>query len=53
MGADIDVDNACIGVILHQWLSIPEYLYEMSISMHIKVNVVETTSYCQDFSHKT
>ena len=53
MGADTDVDNACIDVILHQWLSIPEYLYKMSISMHIKVNVIETTSYFQDFSHKT
>ena len=51
MDADTDVDNACIDVLLHQWLSIPEYLYKMSIS--IKVNVIETTSYCQDFSHKT
>ena len=53
MGADTDVDNACIEVILHQWLIIPEYLYKMSISMHIKGNVIETTSCCQDFSHKT
>ena len=38
MGADTDVDNACIDIILHQWHSIPEYLYKRSISMHIKVN---------------
>ena len=30
MGADTDVYNACIDVILHQWLSIPEYLYKKS-----------------------
>ena len=53
MGADTDVYNACIDVILHQWLSIPEYLYKRSLSMHIKVKVIETTSSCKDFSHKT
>ena len=53
MGADTDVYNACIDIILHQWLSIPEYLCNRSISMHIKVKVIETTSSCQDFSHKT
>ena len=31
-------------IILHQWLSIPEYLNKMSRSMHIKVIVIETTS---------
>ena len=31
-------------IILHQWLSIPEYLYKMSKSMHIKVIVIDTTS---------
>ena len=31
-------------IILHQWLSIPEYLHKMSKSMHIKVIVIETTS---------
>ena len=34
-------------IILHQWLSISEYLHKMSISdksMHIKVIVIETTS---------
>ena len=29
-------------IILHQWLSIPEYLHKMSKSMHIKVLVIET-----------
>ena len=53
MGADTNVANACIDVILHKWLSIPEYLYNMSISLHIKVSALEITSYCQDFSHKT
>ena len=53
MGADIDVYNACIDIILNQWLSIPEYLYKRSKSMHIKVKVIETTSFCQDVSHKT
>ena len=40
MGADIDVYNACFDDILHQWLSLPEYLYKKSISMHIKVKVI-------------
>ena len=51
MGVDTDVYNACIDVIRHQWLSIP--VYKRSISMHIKVKVIETTSSYQDFSHKT
>ena len=51
MGAETDVYNVCIEVIPHQWLSIPEYLYIMSIHMHIKVKVIETTSSRQDFSH--
>ena len=33
-------------IILHQRLSIPEYLHKMSKSMHIKVIVIETTSSC-------
>ena len=33
-------------IILHQWLSIPEYLGKMSKSMHIKVIFIETTSSC-------
>ena len=33
-------------IILHQWLSIPEYLHKMSKSIHIKVIVIETTSSC-------
>ena len=31
-------------IILHQFISIPEYLHKMSRSMHIKVIVIETTS---------
>ena len=50
MGADTDVYNACIDIILHQ---IPEYLYKRSKYMHIKVKVIETTSFCQVISHKT
>ena len=53
MGADTDVYNASINIIPHQWLIIPEYLYKRSKSMHIKVKVIETTSFCQDISHKT
>ena len=48
MGADTDVYNACIDIILHQSHSIPEYLYKRFKSMHIKVKVIETTSFCQD-----
>ena len=33
-------------IILHQWLSTPEYLHKMSKSMHVKVIVIETTSSC-------
>ena len=53
MGANTDVYIACIDIILHPWLSIPEYLYKVSKSMYIKVKVIETTSFCQDISHKT
>ena len=53
MGADTDVYNTCIDIILHQWFSIPEYLYKRSKSMHIEIKVIETTSFCQDISHKT
>ena len=31
-------------IILHQWLSIPEYLHKISKVMHIKVIVIDTTS---------
>ena len=31
MDADADFDNVCIDVILHEWLSVPEYLYKMYI----------------------
>ena len=33
-------------IILHQWLSIPEYLHKMSKSMHKEVIVIETASSC-------
>ena len=33
-------------IILHQWLSISEYLHKMSKSMHIKVIVIEKASSC-------
>ena len=40
-------------IILHRWLSIPEYLvHKMSKSMHIKVVVIETTFSCHDFAQK-
>ena len=32
-------------IILYQWLSIPEYLAKRSTFMHIKVIVIETTSF--------
>ena len=41
-----------IDIILHQWLSIPEYLHKMSKSMHIKDIAIETTSSCEDFAQK-
>ena len=40
-----------IDIILHLWLSIPEYLHKMSKSMHIKIIVIDTTS-CYDFAQK-
>ena len=36
-------------IILHQWLSIPEYLHKMSKSMHIKVIVIETNIFVLRF----
>ena len=50
MGADTDVYNACIDIILHQK---PVYLYKRSKSVQIKVTVIETTSFYQDISHIT
>ena len=38
------VYNDVTDIILHQWLSIPEYLHKMSKSMHIKATVIEITS---------
>ena len=39
-------------IILYQWLRCPEYLHKRSISMHIKVIGIKTTSSCLDFAHK-
>ena len=39
-------------ILLHQWLSIQEYLHKMFKSMHIKVIVIETTSSYKDFAQK-
>ena len=33
-------------IILHQWLSIPDYLHKMSKAMHKKDIFIETTSSC-------
>ena len=38
--------------ILHQWLSIPEYLHKMFKSMHMQIIVVEINAFCKDFSHQ-
>ena len=35
--------------ILYQWLSIPEYIHKMSKYVHIKVIVIETTSFLLRF----
>ena len=37
-------------IILHQWVTIPEYLHKITKSMHIKVIVIDTTSSCKDFA---
>ena len=40
MSASADVYKSVTGI-LHQWLSIPEYLHKMFISMHMQVIVIE------------
>ena len=37
--------------ILHQWLSIPEYL-QMFKSMRMQVIVIEINAFCKGFSHQ-
>ena len=51
MRADTDSIMHVTDSILHQWLSIPEYLHKRSKSMHMKLIVIETSS-CQDLSHE-
>ena len=38
----------CLDV-LHQWLSIPEYLHKMFKSMHMQVIVIEINAFLQRF----
>ena len=38
--------------ILHQWLSIPEYLHKMFKSMRMQVIVIEINAFCKGFSHQ-
>ena len=51
MGAGADV-NKPVTDILHQWLSIPEYLHKMFKFIHIQVKVIELNAFCKDFSHQ-
>ena len=51
MGAGADVYKP-VTDILHQWLSIPEYLHKMFKSMHMQVIVIEINVFCKDFSHQ-
>ena len=50
MGAGADVYNP-ITDILHQWLSIPEYLHKMFKSMHMQVIIIEINAFWKDLSH--
>ena len=49
MGAGADVYKP-VTDILHQWLSIPEYLHKIIKSMHMQV--IEINAFCKDFSHQ-
>ena len=51
MGAGADVYKP-VTDILHQWLSIPEYLHKMFKSMHMQVIVMEINAFCKDFSYQ-
>ena len=51
MGAGADIYNPFTDI-LHQWLSIPEYLHKMFKSMHMQVIVIEITAFCKDLSHQ-
>ena len=51
MGASADVYKP-VTDILHQWLSIKEYLHKMFKSMHMQVIVIEINAFCKDFSNQ-
>ena len=51
MGTGADVYKPVTDV-LHQWLSIQEYLHKMFKSMHIQVIVLKINAFCIDFSHQ-
>ena len=51
MGADADVYKP-VTDILHQWLSIPEYLQKILKSLYMQVIVIEINAFCKDFSHQ-
>ena len=46
MGADADVYKP-VTDILHQWLSIPEYLHKILKSLYMQV--IEINAFCKDF----
>ena len=50
-GAGADVYKP-VTDILHQWLSIPEYLYKMFKLVHLQVIVIELNAFCKDLSHQ-
>ena len=39
-------------ILLHQLLSIQEYLHKMFKSMHMQVIVIEINTFCIDFTHQ-
>ena len=51
MGAGADIYKP-VTDILHQWLSIPEYLHKMFKTMHIQVKDIEIHAFCKKFSHQ-
>ena len=46
MGADADVYKP-VTDILHQWLSIPEYLHKILKSLYMQVIVIEINAFCK------
>ena len=51
MGAGADVYEH-VTDILHQWLSILEYLHKMFKSIRMQAIIVEINTFCKDFSHR-